>query len=343
MEWDGPEAFEPPADARSVEQPPATTRKSKTQPSKRTERTTQVEESETKWTKPQRQSSPVEMSQSSDDESGDEYVDDEGIAAAGTKRQRRVRQTNLTSVWPRWANEASSHSLQNTLGTNSRRVIAMSSESDDDSDDGYVSERDGKVRRRGPGAATTPKVKTSASPQPSGALKRKQSISAAGAGAGKRKRTESLSTTMAAADDPARKYCLGKFSEMFTGIFLRYPYVRQKGEAREGEGEGKGEVPQELELVERKTEELSEEDKTQAKERATAFATEVEQAVFDTYAEADKFGKNGVGAKYKYVLASSLSFHVCSWSGPGSASVQSHSTYNSPIACCYTSVFHPRR
>ncbi|KAF8265067.1 transcription factor S-II, central domain-containing protein [Lactarius quietus] len=149
----------------------------------------------------------------------------------------------------------------------------MSSESDDD--DGNLSERDGKVRRRGPGAV--------------------KSISA-GAGTGKRKRTESLSMTTSAADDPARKYCLGKFTEMFSGIFLRYPYVRQKGE-----GEGEGEVPQEMEsvLVGRKAEELSEEEKTQSRERATAFAAEVEQAVFDTYAEADKFGKHGVGAKYK--------------------------------------------
>ena len=185
------------------------------------------------------------------------------------------------------------HSPQNTLGASSRRVITMSTDSDDDSDDG------GK-RKRGPGAATTTRAKTSSSPQPSGgALKRKQSISA-GAGTGKRKRTESLSVTLSAAEDPARKYCLGKFTEMFSGIFLRYPYVRQKREVQEGEGEG--EVPQEMEdLVERKAEELSDEDKTQARERATAFAAELEQAVFDTYAETDKLGKHGVGAKYKYV------------------------------------------
>jgi hypothetical protein len=158
--------------------------------------------------------------------------------------------------------------------------------SSDDDDDGDVSERDGKVRRRGQSAATTAKVKTSESPQPSGVLKRKQSLSAAGAGAGpgKRKRAESLS----AAEDAARKYCLGKFTEMFSGIFIRYPYVQKKGE---GEGE-------EMELVE----ELSEEEKTQAKERATSFAAEVEQSVFDTYAEPDKYGKPAAGAKYKCVL-----------------------------------------
>ncbi|KAH9056266.1 hypothetical protein EDB87DRAFT_1638219 [Lactarius vividus] len=266
MVWDGTDAFEP--IEGTVEPPPATTtRIPKTQPTKGTEKTTQVEESQAKWKKHQRQSSPVEMSQSSDEESGDEYVDDEGIAAAG-KRKRR-------------------HTL-----------IAMSSDSDDDSDDGGVSKRDGRVRRRGPGAAATAKAKTSVSPPPGG-VKRKQSLNAPGAGTVKRKRAESSSTTMSAVEDAARKYCLGKLSEMFAGIFLRYPYVRQKSEAREGEGEGEEEAPKEVELIERKTGELSDEEKTQAKERAAAYAAEVEHAVFETYAEPDKYGKLGAGTKYK--------------------------------------------
>jgi hypothetical protein len=336
VEWDQPDAFEPPADVKTTEQPPATTRKSKTQPAKRTEKPTQAEESETKWKKP-RQSSPVEMSQSSDDESGDEYVDNETVAAAGTKRQRRVRQ-RPTLPQSTHSGSPHGHPPQLTLGASSRRVIAMSSDSDDDGD---FSEGGGKVRRRGPGAAAKVQTSLSLSPQPSGALKRKQSISAAGAGAGtgKRKRAESQSTTMSAADDPARKYCLGKFIEMFTGIFLRYPYVRQKGEGEAALQDMEG-------LVERKAEELSEEDKIQSKERASAFAAEVEQAVFDTYAEADKFGKNGVGAKYKYVFSRLFFFllFMCAYGlVTGSASARSRSTYNSPIACCCTSVSHPRK
>ncbi|KAH9009046.1 hypothetical protein EDB84DRAFT_1584264 [Lactarius hengduanensis] len=260
MVWDGTDAFEP--TEGTVEPPSATTTgKPKTQPTKGTEKTTQAEESEAKWKKHQRQSSPVEMSQSSDEESGDEYVDDEGIAAAG-KRKRRLT------------------------------LIAMSSDSDDDSDDG--DKRDGKLRRRGPGAAATAKVRTSVSPPPSG-VKRKQSLNAPGAGIVKRKRAESSSTTMSAVEDAARKYCLGKLSEMFAGIFLRYPYVQQKSEVREGEGE----VPKEMELVEHKTGEQSDEEKTQAKERAAAYAAEVEHAVFETYAEPDKYGKLGAGTKYK--------------------------------------------
>lgn len=302
MEWDEPDAFRPTKDAEIVEPP---TRKSSTQPTKRTEKTTQAEESETKWKKNQRQLSPAEPSQSSDDGSGDEYVDD-GVAAAGTKRKPKVRRTILTSASPHWFMER--YSPQHTPGINSRRIITMSSESDDDSGDGDVSERDGKVRRHRPGAATTAKVKASMSPQPSGALKRKQSISAAGAGAGpgKRKRAESLS----AAEDATRKYCLGKLTEMFSGIFLRYPHVQKKSEAQEGEGEG--EEPREIEFVERKAEELSEEEKTQTKERATTFTAEVEQAIFNTYAEPDKYGKLGAGAKYKCVL-SSICFNTCSY------------------------------
>ncbi|KAH9032799.1 transcription factor S-II, central domain-containing protein [Lactarius pseudohatsudake] len=93
---------------------------------------------------------------------------------------------------------------------------------------------------------------------------------------------------MSAVEDAARKYCLGKLSEMFAGIFLRYPYVQQKSEVREGEGE----VPKEMERA-------SDEEKTQAKERAAAYAAEVEHAVFETYAEPDKYGKLGAGTKYK--------------------------------------------
>ncbi len=285
MQWDGPDAFEPPKDEPPLQ---ATAKKLKTQSIERTEETTQVEEA--KWIKNQRLSSPME---SSDDGSGDEYIDD--VVAAGAKRKRRVRAFALAWSYVTHSQGRCSTCQQNTL-SNSRRVIAMSSDSDDDGD--------GQVRRRGPGPATTARIKSSASPQPSGALKRKQSLSAAGVGTGKRKRAESSSTVMSAMEDAARKYCLGKFTEMFTGIFLQYPYVRQKGEAQEKGVEGGEET--ELGLVERKAEELSEDEKTQIKERATSFAAEVEQAIFATYAEPDKFGKLGAGAKYKYVLTCSV-------------------------------------
>jgi hypothetical protein len=98
VEWDESDAIQPTEDAETVESPPTSTRKPKTQPAKLTEKTTQAEESETKRKKNQRQLSPAELSQSSDDGSGDEYVD--GVAAAGTKRKPKVRQTTLTPAFP---------------------------------------------------------------------------------------------------------------------------------------------------------------------------------------------------------------------------------------------------
>jgi hypothetical protein len=131
-----------------------------------------------------------------------------------------------------------------------------------------------------------------------GTLKRKQSTSvAATPSAAKRKRAES---TASATEDAARKYCLGKYTEMFTAIFMQYPHIQQEDHAEEGEtGEDEKERKP---TIERKPEELTEEEKAKVRERATAFAAEVEQAVFDTYAEPDKYGKPSASAKYKYVF-----------------------------------------
>ena len=76
---------------------------------------------------------------------------------------------------------------------------------------------------------------------------------------------------------------------------MQYPHIQQDGKAEEEEESKKV-------MVERKPEELTEEEKAQVRERATAFAAELEQAAFDTYAESDKHGKLGAGVKYKYVF-----------------------------------------
>ena len=87
---------------------------------------------------------------------------------------------------------------------------------------------------------------------------------------------------------------------------MQYPYIQQEVKAGEEED---GEVKKPM--VERKPEELTEEEKTQIRDRAATFATELEHAVFDTYAEPDKHGKSGAGVKYKYdFLGGSLTmFH----------------------------------
>jgi hypothetical protein len=94
-------------------------------------------------------------------------------------------------------------------------------------------------------------------------------------------------------DDPARKYCLGKLEDVFRDIFLRYPYVHVDHQ------DGEGEKP----AMEKKQEDLTEEDKDKLKEEAKQFAIELEQCVYDIYSEPDKQGHPSAGGKYKYVLA----------------------------------------
>jgi hypothetical protein len=180
---------------------------------------------------------------------------------------------------------------------NNRRIAVGSSSDSEDTEKEKAATTGAHARRANVPSAKTKVVSTS--PQPT-TLKRKQSISATGVATvstvAKRKRAESSSTTASATEDAARKYCLGKFSEMFTRIYMQYPYFYPEVNAKEEEGAEREKAM----TVERNPEELTEEEKTQLRERASAFAAEVEQAVFNTYAEPDKLGKLGAGVKYKY-------------------------------------------
>lgn len=51
----------------------------------------------------------------------------------------------------------------------------------------------------------------------------------------------------------------------------------------------------------KKTEELTAEEKEQLEARAKQFGVDLEQCMYELYAEPDKQGKMGVAAKYKYV------------------------------------------
>ncbi|KAI6126398.1 hypothetical protein EV401DRAFT_999960 [Pisolithus croceorrhizus] len=86
-------------------------------------------------------------------------------------------------------------------------------------------------------------------------------------------------------EDAARKYCLGKLQEMFLPVFLRYP----SADAPDGSGN----------KIESKPEDLDDAGKERLENGAKTFASELEQSIFDIYAEADKHGKLGVGPKYK--------------------------------------------
>ena len=288
VEWEGLDALEPIEDVTTEE--PSQPDKAQTNSAENPAKAEELEESETeRKLRPQRLS-PAELSESSDDESGDEYVDEgnrrEEVAG---RHQRKVRHST-----PLRAEALRTHCSPSPQRTNSRRIAAVSSsDSEEDNETEKAATTSAHARRAN---VTSTKTKTvSTSPQP-GILKRKQSVSATGVAttstATKRKRAESLSTNPSAAEDAARKYCLGKFAEMFMGIFMQYPCIQEIN----AEGEG---APKKA-TVTRKPEELTEDDKTQLRERASAFATEVEQAVFNTYAEPDKVGKPGAGVKYKY-------------------------------------------
>lgn len=292
MEWEGFEALEPIENVTTEE--PSGTVKTQTTPEEKPTQAEEVEEPRAEWKQRRQRLSPAELSESSDDGSGDEYVEegDRREDAAGSGHKRKVRHRE-----PPTARTQRSHRMLSPKRANNRRIpTASSSDSEEDSEKEKAAGTSVHPRRK---SITSTKAKIPSMSPPPGRLKRKQSISATGAVAAptvaKRKRAESSSTTtsVAATDDPARKYCLGKFSEMFTGIYMQYPCIQQEGKAEEEENKKV--------MVERTPEELTEEEKTQVRERATAFATELEQAVFGTYSESDKYGKMGAGVKYKYV------------------------------------------
>lgn len=105
----------------------------------------------------------------------------------------------------------------------------------------------------------------------------------------KRPRSEST-----AGEDAARKYCLTKLQELFCQIFTRYPFLRDRDEDDEG--------TRGLLQPDKKTEELTSEEKDQLEAKAKQFGVDLEQCMYELYSEPDKQGKHVVAAKYKYVL-----------------------------------------
>ncbi|KXN87405.1 Transcription factor bye1 [Leucoagaricus sp. SymC.cos] len=153
-----------------------------------------------------------------------------------------------------------------------------------------------------PTSATTPGTATKFSSR----LKRKSSIMADEKipAMTKRKRSETMSGGGGAADDPVRKYCLGKLEEVFRDVFFRYPYVKTSvgitaGAEAEGEDvkmEGEGQVGG---IVMKKLEEMTDEENESLTADSKQFAAELEQCVFDIYSEPDKIGSPHASAKYK--------------------------------------------
>lgn len=157
-----------------------------------------------------------------------------------------------------------------------RRRVSSSSESDAHSNVRESANTRESSHKAGPSQESSTRK---ASLVPSSGLKRK-ATSATQPPVPKRRR----SSDAAAEDDPARKYCLGKLHQLFCSIFLKYPHAAATEDGSK---------------VELKEGELSDEDKTRLEEEAKAFASEVEQCVFDMYCEPDKHNKLSVGPKYK--------------------------------------------
>jgi len=97
-----------------------------------------------------------------------------------------------------------------------------------------------------------------------------------------------------AVDDPARKYCLSKLEELLRNVFLRYPHVRS-----ETTDQDMNVNPSKTNVIPRKIEELSEEEKEALINEAKQFARDLEDCVYDIYSEPDKQGKPHAGGKYK--------------------------------------------
>ncbi|PCH44335.1 hypothetical protein WOLCODRAFT_133175 [Wolfiporia cocos MD-104 SS10] len=168
--------------------------------------------------------------------------------------------------------------------TGKRRPGRVWSDSDTEPDESKQDARAHKKARRTSSAAREVSDRSSPSPHPNGHSRRKQSSASQPQQPEKRVRSES-------GEDPARKYCLTKLQEIFSGIFLRYPYLRVEETGRER--------PEEITEPDKKQEELTDEEKEKLGQTANRFAAELEECIYELYAEPDKNGKRSAAGKYK--------------------------------------------
>lgn len=176
----------------------------------------------------------------------------------------------------------------------------MESSEEDDSDD----EEDGQPRtkrsRLSRGSRLS-RARSTESPAPgqsvSSMLKRKQSVTEGNPPAKKSK-------TSGPDDDPTRKYCLGKLREIFSNIFLTFPYFPPQDPLEVEDEDVDSSEPNAMRSVPtegfaKTTAELTDEEKVQLEERAGAYATRVEAAVFEAHAEFDRAGNPTASGKYR--------------------------------------------
>lgn len=170
--------------------------------------------------------------------------------------------------------------------------------SDDEEGDGLPKAKRSRLSR---GSRPT-KARSTESPGPgqfsSSKLKRKQSVAEGNPPAKKSK------TSGGPNDDPTRKYCLGKLQGIFSNIFLAFPYFPPEASIKIEDDDVDRSKPNATRLISdewftKTTTELTEEEKEQFEEKAKAYASQVEVAVFEAHAELDKAGIPCAAGKYK--------------------------------------------
>lgn len=170
--------------------------------------------------------------------------------------------------------------------------------SDDEEDDGQPRAKRSRLSR---GSRPT-KSRSTESPGPGQSfslkLKRKQSVAEGNPPAKKSK------TSGGPNDDPTRKYCLGKLQEIFSNIFLTFPYLPPDDSVKIEDDGAHGPDPNVMQSASdrgftKTTAELTDEEKAQLEEKAGAYATQVEAAVFEAHAEPDRAGIPSAAGKYK--------------------------------------------
>ncbi|KAI0666802.1 hypothetical protein C8Q78DRAFT_994559 [Trametes maxima] len=162
-----------------------------------------------------------------------------------------------------------------------RRQAYRSDESESETSHGGASP---KRLRRGSNPPKESLPSKESPPNPVSQNKRKKSLPLQPQPPSKRPRSEST-----AGEDAVRKYCLGKLQELFCQIFVRYPFLRSSSDI-----EGSSELH-----PNKKSEELTSEEKEQLETNAKLFGTELEQSIYELYSELDKQGKQVAAGKYK--------------------------------------------
>ena len=198
----------------------------------------------------------LEPYEPSDPESDDDYVEQDK-----PKRHGKVYDPFLSPFL------ALKYSYQRPV-----RRLSLSSESDASTTTTTTTNAQRRNTTKSTSRRTTTKPPLPASPtSPRPLLKRKQHAPPPPLPTPKRKKSDV--PPISAADDPTRKYCLGKLQEVFNQIFLNYPYLRSDSADHK--------------LVEKSSQDLTDAERTYLVEQAQRFATDLEQCLYDIYAEPD--------------------------------------------------------